>query len=73
MTDKVYVVTRAGSYGKVGDTIELGGDLTERQKAMLKPYEKPVLEVKSDGKELEAANAKIAELEAEITKLKAKK
>ena len=71
MSKKTFTVLRAGTYGKAGDTVELEIDtLTERQKIMLKPYEKPVVTIKSDGvelekalKEIEALKAKIAELE----------
>lgn len=66
-----YTVIRSGTYGKIGDTIELDiKELTERQKLLLTPYEKPVVKVQSDGKELEAALKEIETLKAEIVKLK---
>lgn len=44
-----YMVKAKCSYGKPGDVIELEGDLTDRQKVMLKPYDAP------DVKKLEVA------------------
>lgn len=70
MSKKTFTVLRAGTYGKAGDTVELEIDkLTERQQIMLKPYEKPVITVKSDGVELEAALKEIEVLKAKIVEL----
>ncbi len=67
---KDYEVLRTGSYGKKGDVIKLEGDLTERQKIMLKPYEKPVSTDEQGEKKLKA---EIEKLKAENAKLKAEK
>lgn len=70
MSKKTFTVLRAGTYGKAGDTVELEIDkLTERQQIMLKPYEKPVITVKSDGVELKAALKEIEALKVKIAEL----
>tara|TARA_R110000851_G_scaffold275483_1_gene428096 strand:- start:30 stop:263 length:234 start_codon:yes stop_codon:yes gene_type:complete len=70
MTKKMYTVLRAGTYGKAGEVVELDiKDLTERQKIMLKPYEKPVVTIKSDGAELESALEEIEQLKLVIVDL----
>jgi hypothetical protein len=70
MAKKMYTVLRAGTYGQTGETVELEIDkLTPRQELMLKPYEKPVVTVKSDGSELKAALEEIEVLKAKITEL----
>lgn len=70
MSKKTFTVLRAGTYGKTGDTIELDvAELSERQKLMLKPYEKPVVKVQSDGAELKAALEEIKALKAKIAEL----
>lgn len=68
MAKKNYVVTRTGSYGKVGEIVELDIEkLTDRQSIMLKVYEKPVAKA-DESKELEEAKALIAELQAKLKK-----
>ena len=70
MAKKMYTVLRAGTYGQTGETVELEiEELTSRQSLMLKPYEKPVVTVKSDGSELKAALAEIEVLKAKIAEL----
>ena len=70
MAKKMYTVLRAGTYGQTGETVELEIDkLTPRQELMLKPYEKPVVTVKSDGADLKAALNEIEVLKAKITEL----
>jgi hypothetical protein len=70
MAAKMYTVLRAGTYGQTGETVELEIDeLTSRQALMLKPYEKPVVTVKSDGAELKSALKEIEVLKAKITEL----
>lgn len=62
-----YIVKHNNSYGNKGDIVKLDKPLTDRQKVMLEPYEKPVL-ASSDTKKLEAENKK---LKAEIKRLSA--
>tara|TARA_R100000951_G_scaffold116795_1_gene131046 strand:+ start:11423 stop:11653 length:231 start_codon:yes stop_codon:yes gene_type:complete len=71
MAKKNYFVIRTGTYGKTGEVVELdlGKDgLSDRQKIMLKPYEKPVAKA-DESKELTEAKATIKKLEAEIAEL----
>ena len=71
MAKKNYVVIRTGTYGKTGAVVELdlGKDgLSDRQKIMLKPYEKPVAKA-DESKELTDAKATIKELEAQVAEL----
>lgn len=71
MAKKNYVVIRTGTYGKLHEVVELdlGKDgLSDRQKIMLKPYEKPVAKA-DESKELTAAKAKIADLESAVKEL----
>jgi len=41
MAAKKYVVIKDSNFGKKGAIVEKDGELTERQKVMLKPYDEP--------------------------------
>ena len=66
MAKKNYEIKLTGTYGKQGDVVEIEGELTDRQKIMLKPYSKAVVSVKADTKELDKANAEIAALKKQL-------
>lgn len=74
MAKKNYVVIRTGTYGKLNQVVELDlgkEGLSNRQKIMLKPYEKPVVKA-DESKDLSEAKATIKALTEKVAELEAK-
>lgn len=69
MAKKNYMVKSRCSYGEKGEIIDLDGDLTERQKAMLVEYKKPVAKKSGKDPEVEKLKGENAELTAKIAEL----